>query len=323
MVENGPILGGWTAGQSHKFKDNWRKCWRFWQSLSSIKLCEGWKVKQLIQTQLPKSSLSSFLEFSTQFGQSTRIIIFSHNNISHFLPLEMTATAPPPAEGSWGPSLWVTCTKLCWKLSLDVLTGLPAQEQEEPWLPPSQSRGWRCMSDSRQAKKPGFSQEFGTAGTEKSCRCGRKLFTAWSTIKSSERGDLRIWDKVGGHPHPFWAQYREIWPLLRRWAPGALWHFAEQVPVGAGWRLIVSCTFLAGGGREGVLFCFNASKSLKARTKKTWFSQVFSPFHVFSTLVLYPSTLSLYSFPKPGKHPTWEKGQEAKLTLWFSQGKIT
>lgn len=46
---------------------------------------------------------------------------------------------------------------------------------------------------------PGFSQEFGTAGTKKSCRCGRKIFTALPTIKSSERGDLCIWDK-GGDP---------------------------------------------------------------------------------------------------------------------------
>lgn len=39
-------------------------------------------------------------------------------------------------------------------------------------------------------KMPGFSQESGTAGTKKSCRCGRKIFTVLPTIKSSERGDL-------------------------------------------------------------------------------------------------------------------------------------
>lgn len=48
---------------------------------------------------------------------------------------------------------------------------------------------------------PGFSQESGTAGTKKSCRCGRKIFTALPTIKSSERGDLRSWAKgEGGNP---------------------------------------------------------------------------------------------------------------------------
>lgn len=53
-----------------------------------------------------------------------------------------------------------------------------------------------------QTKTAWLSQEFGTAGTKKSCRCGRKIFTALPTIKSSERGDLRIWDKGGNKKDP-------------------------------------------------------------------------------------------------------------------------
>lgn len=48
---------------------------------------------------------------------------------------------------------------------------------------------------------PGFSQEFGTAGTKKSCRCGRKIFTVLPTIKSSERGDVYLGQR-GDNPSP-------------------------------------------------------------------------------------------------------------------------
>lgn len=221
--------------------------------MSSIKFWEGWRVKKLIQTKLPKSCLSSFLELSVQFWQSLRIIIFSCNNISNFLPLKMTATAPPPAEGSWGPSSWVTCTNLQWMLLLTTLAGLlTARSRRSPgsYLP-SWGDGGAWVTEGK-LKTPGFSQEFGTAGTKKSCRCGRKIFTASPTIKSTERGDLCIWDKGGENLPPFWVRYMEIWPLLHRWAPGALWHFAEQVSVDVGWRLIVNCTF----GGQGVCVLF-------------------------------------------------------------------
>lgn len=167
--------------------------------MSSIKLWEGWRVKKLIQTELPKSCLSSFLELSIQFRQSLGIIIFSRNNISYFLLLKTTAAAPPPAEGSWGPSSWVTCTNRRWMLLLAAPASIPAAGSgRSPGSHlPSRGDGSARLTEGK-LKTPGFSQEFGTAGTKKSCRCGRKIFTASPTIKTSERGDLRIWDKAGG-----------------------------------------------------------------------------------------------------------------------------
>lgn len=243
--------------------------------MSSIKFWEGWRVKKLIQTKLPKSCLSSFLELSVQFWQSLRIIIFSCNNISNFLPLKMTATAPPPAEGSWGPSSWVTCTNLQWMLLLTTLAGLlTARSRRSPgsYLP-SWGDGGAWVTEGK-LKTPGFSQEFGTAGTKKSCRCGRKIFTASPTIKSTERGDLCIWDKGGGKPPPVLSPiYGNMTPITQMSSRSPLAFCRASIS----WCRMETHCKLYFRGPGCLCFVLMLPNPLKRKAKKilTGFSQLF------------------------------------------------
>lgn len=103
----------------------------------------------------------------------------------------------------------MTCTSLQWMLQqFSLLPG--AGGALAPTFP---AEGMAAQATEGKLGVPGFSQEFGTAGTKNSCRCGRKIFTALPTIKSSERGDLCVWDKGGDTPPPqtpFRVQYMEI-----------------------------------------------------------------------------------------------------------------
>lgn len=194
-------------------------------------------------------------------------------------------------------------------LLLDVLTGLPAARSRKS--PGSHLPGQGDGGAGGKLKSLAFPRNSGQLALRGLADVEGSFFTALPTIKPSERGDLRVWDEAGGHPHPFWVQYLEIWALLRRWAPGALWHFAEQVPVGAGWRLTLSCTFFFGGGRGGaegkgfnfVLMLPNLSRGEQRKLG----SAKYFPLSTFS-VPWFCTHLPFHCIPfqNPGKHPTWE-----------------